>query len=90
MITFNVVQCYFFHAHSYCAATLQLLMTVCSMTSGNLKSMALDGELFAAWIIIDSEDSYVIMTINAIIHPTTFLFNFGGGTGIGFLESEGG
>ena len=89
MITFYFVQCYFGHACSYCAAKLELPMTVCSMISGNLKAIAVEGEVFAAWIITENEDSSVIMTTNIITHTITFLFNFGGGAGTGFVGSTG-
>lgn len=94
MVTFNSEQCYFGHAYSYCAATLEIPMTVCSMVSGNLKAIAVESEVFAAWIITENKDSSVIMTTNIISHykyniphTITFLFNFGGGTGIGFVGS---
>lgn len=87
MVTFNSEQCYFGHAYSYCAATLELAMTVSSMVSGNLKAIAVEGEVFAAWIVTENEDTSVIITTNIITHTITFLFNFGGGTGIGFVGS---
>jgi len=64
-------------------------MTVSSMISGNLIAMAVEGEVFAAWIITENENSSVIMTTNIITHKITFLFIFGGGTGIGLVGSTG-
>lgn len=88
MITFNFVQCYFGHAYSYCAAVLELPMTVCCVITGNLKAIAVEGEVLAAQIITENGYSSVIMTTNINTHTITFLFNFGDRTDIGFWGAQ--
>lgn len=55
----------------------------------NLKAIAVEDEVFAAWFITENEDSSVIMMTNIITHSITFLFIFHGRTGIGFVGSTG-